>query len=107
MQVGNRLPAVIADVGHESIPGPGDFQLPGQIPHRPEHPGAQVAVRIGHPIQRRDMASGNDEHVDRSLGRDVPEGDDLVILEDRLSGDLSSGDLAEDTVCGHLGTSLT
>ena len=53
-------------------------------------------------VQRRDVPAGDDEHMERRLRIDVLERQQLVVLVDDLRGDLAVGDLAEQTVVGHV-----
>ncbi len=47
------------------------------------------------------MALRHDQQVHRSLGRDVREGDDLVVLEEQAGRDLAGDDAAEEAVRVH------
>jgi len=60
-----------------------------------------TAVAVG---EGRDVLTGNHEEVRRRLGVDVKECDALVVLMNRLRGDGSIDDLAEEAV--HSGISL-
>src|SRR5262245_29161057 len=49
-------------------------------------------------VERGDVATRNNQDVQRRLRVDVPDGDELVVLVDKASRDLSRDDLAEKTV---------
>ena len=46
-------------------------------------------------VERDDVLTGNDQHVDRSLGVDVAEGDKAAVLEHYIAGNLTARDPTE------------
>ncbi len=48
-----------------------------------------------------DMLFGDDEKVDRRLGRNIPEGQNVIVFVYDIGRDVSTGDFAEQAVVGH------
>ncbi len=59
------------------------------------HQGSIIFLYL---VYRGYMFLGNDEDMDRALGIDIPEGQDLLILKDYIRFYLTTGHLAEQAV---------
>jgi hypothetical protein len=62
--------------------------------HRAHEP---VVVR-SEVVQRADVAAGDDQHVQRRLRVDVPDGDELVVLVNEPGWNLAADDPAEEAI---------
>jgi hypothetical protein len=62
--------------------------------HRPYEP---VVVR-SEVVQRADVATGDDQYVQRRLRVDVPDGDELVVLVNESGGNLPADNPAEEAI---------
>ena len=92
-------PGALAGVGDDAVAGIGDALLrrrPVRRPRAAGRPGAgSAAGEVGGVgvVRARD-----DEDVHGRLGRDVAEGDDLVVAVDDVGGDVAGDDRAEQAV---------
>src|SRR6185437_12901094 len=57
--------------------------------------------RVANVGQRSYMLPRHDQHVDRCLRVDVPEGDAMLVLRDELRGNVPAHDSTEETVVSH------
>jgi hypothetical protein len=101
VEVGHRVASVVTHVENEAVAGlqslPSDDLL-RQLEHLCQELtviGAEL-TGIGH------VAAGNDQHMSRRDGRDVPEGDRMLTGGHLVAGQVAADDPAEDAV-GHLG----
>ena len=97
VQVGHGLARVGAAVAHHPVaarqalrPGDGGDDL--------KNVGHQSAVFGGDAVAAGDMDLGDHQNVGGRLGRDVPEGEDGVVLVYLGGGDLPGDDPAEQTI---------
>src|SRR5436305_8503391 len=65
------------------------------------HPGQHRTLVPGEIVDGGNVLLGDDEHVGRRHRPDVLEGDDIVVAEDFLRGNLPGEDLAEQAVLWH------
>ena len=93
MQVENALSRLLPAVGHHAEIG--DALLLGDFTDDLEAVGHHSGVFGGNRPAGLDVSLGNHQEVRGSLGVNVVEGIDLVILIDLLGGNLSPRDLAE------------
>src|SRR5689334_15605495 len=93
-----RLTTVSPGVDHRSIAGLSDSFLSRESSGETHHPAEQIG--IDHIVQRRDVFFGDDQNVRRSLGSDVAEGDDFLVVHDRLRRYFAAHDLAENAILG-------
>jgi len=106
MQVEDGLPRLGADVRHHPVP----VAQPGIIrdaAHGREQRGEDWSVLVGEGVRVRDVAPRDDEDVRRRARVDVPEGDDVIVLEHAVGRDLSRDDLAEEAVGVAIGHATT
>jgi len=95
MEVVHALASVVPHVGDEPVAGLSDALALGDLPGAGEHMAQQCVVLPRQGLGALDMFLGDEEHVDRSLGRDVPEGVDQLVLIYLGGGDVPLGDLTE------------
>ncbi len=98
----HRLPAPLTNI-HNRPPTLLRHTLTvGQVRRRRHQLAEQCRVTGLKLVESSDVLSRNDQDVNRRLGRDVPEGQDVVILVDHIGWDLSGGDAAEEAWIGHV-----
>ena len=95
MQVGDRLPAVGADVGHDAIPGLAQPQRAGLLAYDPLQVPENRDVCLFERGERRDRFLGYDEKMDWGLGMHVHECHRQVIFIQDGGRYLFSQDLRE------------
>ena len=95
MEMVDALARVVPHVGDEPIAGGGHALALGDLPGAGEHMAEQSVVLRRQSLGALDVLLGDDEHVDRGLGRDVPKGVDQLVLIDFGGGDVPLGDLTE------------
>ena len=76
----DRLATPASDVRHQAIAVVGDPGVTGKASGDREHPTQQRTVGVGQVGRRGDMAPRDEQDVRRGARRDVPEGDDQVVL---------------------------
>ena len=97
-----RLGAVIED-----DPEPvADAVFPGQSGADAHHLADELLIVAAQGRGAGDMLSGDDEKMFRGLGRNVPEGENVLILIDFFAGDVAADDFAEQAVRVHEGSSF-
>ena len=103
VQVGHGFACILAMVDDqaEALAGGADAELAGHGTCRQEQ-GTQLRLIVRHRLAHAgDDALWNDENVDGSLGRDVPEGEGVSILVDDIRWDFAGDDAFEK---GHAGS---
>jgi hypothetical protein len=65
---------------------------------RAEHRSHQCVIGRRQVVDRRDVSTRDDEHMQRRLRVDVLDGDEVVVLMDDGALDLARDDLAEEAV---------
>lgn len=100
MEMRNALLGVRAPIHDRPEPRAGD-PFPGSDTGRRASDAAHqhLMLRIDL-VETRNVDARNHQHVDRRLWIDIPEGDDVFILEHDVRRDLARHDLAEETI-GH------
>ena len=97
MQVGNGLAGITAAVGNHAVAVFQTLLLCNFWDHG-ENMGDQRRIFLCDLSNRGDVTFGNHQNVGRRLGRDMPEGEDLVILIYLGRRDLTGSDLAKQTI---------
>lgn len=100
VKVSNGVAGVLADVEHQAVAGGVDSLSPGDFVGRIEHVSQHRAVAGAQFGGIGDVASGNDQDMGRSDRGQVPEGDDVLSVDQLVGGDAPVGDAAENAV-GH------
>ncbi len=100
MHVEDRLAGVCIAVGHDPVPAFGHTQLGGQLARRLKYRADCGGLVRPDVVERGQVLSGNDQHVDRGCGVDVAKGQAIVVGMNDFRRDLAVADLAEETV-GH------
>ena len=95
MEMMDALARVVPHVGDEPVAGLSDALALGDLPGAGEHMAKEGVVLRRQRLGALDMLLGDEEHVDRSLGRDIPEGVDQLVLIYLGGGDVPLGDLTE------------
>ncbi len=98
MQMNDRLSSVPAGVGHHPIARSGDPFLIGYLGRGLKETAQKGLIPRPGLAQGADMPFGDDQDMNRGLGVEVLEGQDLLILQDHLRRDLAGSDFAENTV---------
>ena len=97
VQMMHGLTGIGAAVGNHTIAVFQIFSL-GDLGNNFKNVGNDVAVFRCDAIHRGNVGLGNHQNVGRSLGRDIPKGQNQLILINLGGGDLPCDDLAEQTV---------
>ena len=97
VQVGNDLSAVFPVVDDHPVPGFRHPLLVGDPGGEPKHLAQDRHVLDSRLVQVDHVLLGNDKHVDRCHGVFVREGDQIVVLVNRLRRNLLPDDPAENT----------
>lgn len=92
------LPAVLAGVEDEPVPGVVDALGHGDLARRADKLGKQPVTGRGELTHVREVVPRDYQDVGRRLGVDVTEGDDTLPLQHYRGGDLSGSDPAEQAV---------
>ena len=95
MEVVDALARVVPHVGDEPVAGLCHAFALGDLPGAGEHVAKKSIVLSRQGLGALDMLFGDDEHVDRRLGRDVPKGIDQLVLIDLGGRDVPRRDLTE------------
>src|SRR5262245_61656802 len=100
MDVKDRLSRVAVRVEHSPVAAGRDTAVLGDRRSAPHDRADDAVVVCLELVQRVDMTLGYDQHVYRRLRVGVLEGQQLLVLEDDLAGNLAAHNFAEETV-GH------
>lgn len=98
MQVKNRLPAVPARIGYDTIPRFGKTFIHRNLPTGQEQPAEQGLIGFAEVLHRRNMPFGDDQSMNRRLWADVIECQRMLVLIHHLRGNTAVNDTAENTV---------
>jgi len=98
VQVEHALVGSRTVVDHDPKTVLGEALLVSDLPGRPEEVAEQFLVVLPGIRETPDPGLGDDQDVDRGLGRDVPESQAVVVLVDPIRGDLPAEDLGKDVV---------
>lgn len=98
VQMVNRLTTPSSDVGDDTIAIFVEPRLPGNRSSSQQQRTRDRPVVVAQLAHRRDMLPWNNQDVMWRCRLDVAKSDDQIVLEDTLTGDLATDDLAEDTV---------
>ena len=90
------LAGVPAGVEDDPVAGRGHALLAGRPPGGVEKLADEALGPRGRVVERGEMQLGDDQHVDRRLGPDVLEGDDVGGLEQDPGRELPPRDAAEE-----------
>jgi hypothetical protein len=101
MQMEDPLPTSPLDIVYQFISGLVDAPLPGHITTGHNHSGNDIMVLVSQFVNAADMSTGNNQIVDRSMGVDIFEYDQMVVFVHKTSVGSSRGDIAEYTVLFH------
>ena len=93
-----RLPAISADVHHESVAAFGDAFLNGDLGSGRDKRAHGRAVRSGQIANRRNVPPREKEHVRGGLGRDIADGDNRLIRVDLRSRQFATDDATEEAI---------
>src|SRR5215218_3622491 len=98
MEMGNRLPGVGSVIGDDPVTALMQPVLGGDARRQCQRVRRDVPIIATDFSQRREMASWDDEHVDRRLRVEVAKGDIVLALGDKLRTELAARDAAEDAI---------
>lgn len=102
MEVVNRLPAIMAGVDNQPVPGLVHFFLGGNLAGDGEEMAENWFILGFYRIHRFDMLIRYDDDVMWGGRVDIVEGCDQIVLVDRVTGAISGNDPAEDTFRVHV-----
>jgi hypothetical protein len=97
----NSLAATPLHVEHQFVSGGVYFPLPGHIPSYRQHMRHKALVRIGHVVDAADVPARYDQIMDRGMGIDIFENNQLSVLEYKTGIGLAVNDVAEDALFFH------
>ena len=97
VKVVDRLATPATDIRDQPEATIGDAFAAGEIGGDAEQATEERAVRLGQLQRRPDVATGDEQDVGRSTGRDVPERDDQVIRVEEVGRHRTVRDAAEQT----------
>jgi hypothetical protein len=98
VQMKDDLARPALDVNLEPVPGTVYVQFPGKGAAKHDHGCHKRSVLARELVNAPDMLLGHDEHVDRGMGVDVPEGKKSIVLMKDISGFFPCDDPAKKTV---------
>ena len=98
MDVEDRLTCFAIRVEHRPVAAIGVAVFPGDLRSRAMHGPNEAVVVRRQIVQRGDVSSRDDQHMQRRLRVDVFDRDQLIVLMHELSRNLAADDLAEETV---------
>lgn len=102
MKVRNGFARVFAVVEDEAESGVGDAFASGDFGGDKEEVAKNRLIFRSGETDAWDRLAWDDEDVDRSLGRDVAEGQAEIILEDNFGRDFAVTDFLEECFIGHV-----
>lgn len=105
MEMGDSFPAVGAIVDDEAVAGLIEFELAGDLLGSGEKVAENRVIFRGNGGMAGMVLFGNEKNVDRGLGGDVAEGQDVIVLVDNVGFGLAVDDPLEDGF-GHGPSSL-
>ena len=97
MDVKDRLPGVAIAVEDRSIAALIEAAFAGDTRSPPHHLSNQSIVGRRQLVERGNVPSGKDQHVERRLWIDVLNDNDVLVLIDDRRGDLARDDFAKKT----------
>jgi hypothetical protein len=100
MQVEDGLPCIGAVI-HDQAALPGAV-FTGEFGAEADHFADERVVFPGKRGRAAEVFFGDDQEMGGRLGGDIPEGEDVIILIDFLSGNFTVDDFTENTGAGHL-----
>jgi hypothetical protein len=95
MHVEHRLSCIPPDIGHDSISGLRKPMLMRDLLAKQQEASQQVAIFMRRIMERRHVAFGDDQDMNRRLRIDVAECQRMFILKDNISRNGSFDDSAE------------
>lgn len=100
MQMRDAFARVGADIGDDAKAAVGDAQSAGDFDRREQQFAQKKRVIVGRRRQIFERLFRDDENVGRSLRRDIPKGQNVVVFINNLSGNFAGEYLRKNRV-GH------
>jgi hypothetical protein len=101
VQVKNELPSSPLDIHHEAVAGLINTGFPGSIPCPEGHDLYERTVFFRQIINTPDMPRRNDKQMNRGMGLDILENDNIFIAVNEISVSFSGYNLAKDAFLFH------